>query len=143
MKKDQILVVVLITLLCSSAFLTSCASWGDPYYTERKNLASTLGVKLSDYPQLGFPMNYFGEVLKPGMSSEEVHKIVIGYKTVFLCDGDSEFYYYFSTDDDKADRFLIVYDVKGKLDYKISEDPNSRSLQNSVDECKPGRFGIE
>jgi len=143
MKKDQILVVLLITLLCCSIFLASCTSLGDPYAAERKNLASALGVKLSNYPQLGFPVNYFYEVLKPGMSSDEVHKIVIGYKTVFLCDGNREFYYYFSTDDDKADRFLVVYDSRGNLFYKMGEDTNSRELHNSVDDCKPGRFGIE
>jgi hypothetical protein len=143
MKKNVVLVVVLATLFFSSVFLASCASWGDPYSIDRKNLASELRVNLSDYPQLGFPMNYFYEVLKPGMSSEEVHKIVIGYKAVFLCDGNKEFYYYFSTDEDKADRFLVGYDANGKLKYTMSEDQNSRILQNSVGNCKPGRLGTE
>jgi hypothetical protein len=147
MNKNTTLVVVLVILFCSSVFLASCASWGDPYAAERKKLASELGVKLSDYHPLGFPANYFDDVLQPGMSSEEVHKIVIGYKVVYLCYQDlklnSELYYYFSTDENEANRFLIVYDENGKIVYKRGEDLNSRDLQNSVHDCKPGRIGIE
>jgi hypothetical protein len=147
MNKNVVLVFVSATLLFCLVFLASCANWGDPYVTDRKNLAREMGVNLSDYAPLGFPTQYLYEVLKPGLSSDEVHKIVIGYKVVFLCDGDrkgnSELYYYFSTDEDKADRFLIVYDARGKLDYTMGEDSNSRSLQNKVDYCKPGRFGVE
>jgi hypothetical protein len=142
MKKHMVLIVGLV-ILFSSVFFVSCAGWGDPYSAERKNLASELGVNLSDYPQLGFPVNYFYEVLKPGMSSEEVHKMVIGYKAVFLCDGDSELYYYFSTDDNKADRYLIVYDAKDQIKYTLGEDPNSRELQNTVHNCNPGLLRVE
>jgi len=56
-----------------------------------EELASELGVRISDYPyEKSFPVGYFYTVLKPGMTIEEVHKIVRSYKQVLRCKSYSE-----------------------------------------------------
>jgi len=145
MKKNIVLFAVLLILLLVCLVFAGCKTWDDPYSLERENLANKLGVNISDYPDRSFPINYFTDVLKPGMNSEEVHQIMRGYKSVFLCNTNSshntEFYYFLSTNDDTADRILVWYDERGKLDHTTVEDENSRYLQNSVSDCVPGRLG--
>ena len=50
------------------------------------------------------------------MTSDEVHRIVRGYEAVYRCyeEHQNELYYYFSTDEKEATRFLIFYDLEGK-----------------------------
>ena len=130
-------VLVSIFLLCS--LLWGCNT--DPYLHERKSLADEIGVNIDKYPPIDvFPSNYFFEVLEPGMSSEEVHQIVRGYKAVFICDWNLEFYYFFSSDGDKAVRYIISYDEKGNFEFFDSEE-DERYLHYFVDDCIPGRFG--
>lgn len=109
---------------------------------ERINLAEALGVNIDDYHPDSFPIDFFVDALKPGLDYSDVHKIVIGYEMVFLCDKKCEFYYYFSADDEEAMRFLLCYDNNGKVDDITTEDNNSRYLDHYVRECTPGRFGI-
>jgi hypothetical protein len=144
-KKKVVLPAVLSILLLACIILIGYKIWGDPYSYERKNLANELGVKTSDYPGRSFPINYFTDILKPGMSSKEVHQIMRGYTAVFLCntksDFPTEFYFFLSTDENTSDRILVTYDKKGKLSSTMVEDTNSRYLQNFVSDCVTGRLG--
>lgn len=110
MKKKAAIITILLVLLGSCLICVGFPLWAnrDPYERKRANLAQELGVNLTNYPPRGFPINYFEEAIAPRMSSEEVHKIVRGYDAVFLCDTNRELYYFFSTDDNKADRYLVA-----------------------------------
>jgi hypothetical protein len=142
MKKKVVIFAVVLLVLFSICLLFWISGDFDPYWRERKSLAKELGVNTDEYSERWIPINYFNVVLKPGMSSEEVHQIVRGYEAVFLCDTNDEFYYYFSTDDDKADRFLIRYDEQGDVKRIEIEDEDSRSLTDrSARDCVPGRLG--
>lgn len=143
MKKKFAIYAILFVFLLVLGFCLAfdrIALWvnHDPYARERENLAKELGVDINLYPNGTFPENYFYEVLKPGMSSQEVHEIVKGYDAVFHCSNNTEFYYYFSTYGDKASRYLITYDETGKLESTMTEDEDWRSLHFFVHDCIPG-----
>ena len=105
---------------------------------KQDELARTLGVKIEDYPfGKTFPAGYFDSVLTPGMTHTQVHAIIKGYTSVFNCWGDTEIYYYFSSNGDEATRFMISYDTDGKYTELQGEDPNSRTLSVSS-ECSQG-----
>ena len=142
MKKYCVICVSLVFLLCVLLVCFLLSDWNiDPYLRERKILADELGVNINKYRPIDvFPSNYFFEVLESGMSSEEVHQIVKGYEAVFICDWNLEYYYFFSSDSDKAVRFIISYDDKGKFEFFDSEG-DERYLHYFVDGCVPGRFG--
>ena len=99
---------------------------------KRKVLADLMSVSLEQYPY--FPDDYFPEKLIEGMSIEEVHRIMIGYEKVYNssnCSEDSscyEVYYYFSTDENKADRIQIMYDENFAIQKIMQEDNNSKTL---------------
>jgi hypothetical protein len=144
MKKNVILQIVqLILVVLSIIFTTGCQYGWDRFARERQELADELGVNMSAYPE--FPIDYFSSVLKPGMSKEAAHQIVKGYKAVYLCnmksDLPTEFYYFITADEYTSDRILVWYDKNGTLDHTTIEDPDSRSLQNYVSDCIPGRLG--
>jgi hypothetical protein len=139
MKKNFITYSIIIFLLISCIVFVGYKIWGDPFALERRNLAKELGVETTKYQGRGFPINYFTDVLKPGMSSDEVHQKVKGYKIAYLCDNNKEFYYFFSTDGNKADRILIFYNEKGNLKYTLVEGINEHYLQNYVNNCVSGR----
>ncbi len=103
----------------------------------QNELADLLGIDIEQYDRRGFPDVYFLSVLQPGMTASEVHRIVLGYEMVFICNGDyqDELYYYYSLDDRKATRFMIYYDSDGIYYDFRSEDPGSRTL--------PGRNGCK
>src|SRR5262249_46383763 len=111
------------------------------YWIQQRMLAKELGVNIDDYPYPhAFPNGYFYSVLKPGMTIEQVHDIVKGYKKVFNC-GDYEVYYYFSSSDSHALKFESNYDLSAdKQDYVFLslevEDSNSRTI--FVDGCTSG-----
>ena len=143
MKKESTTIkalLVLVTLLTVLICLLPAAyeQVYVPYSRERKSLAKELGVNINNYRARLFPFDYFEETLKPGMSSDEVHSIVRGYKTVMRCGTNAEIYYFFSTDVDKAERYLVSYDEKGKLEFTIIE-ADSYSLSDIT--CVPGRLG--
>ena len=143
MKKKYVISAMFVLLgfcLFFGLFFDRIALWSnrDPYARKRESLAIELGVDISKYSKRGFPTNYFQEVLKTGMSSEDVHQIVRGYDVVFHCSRNTEFYYYFSTDSNKAVRYLITYDETGELESTLSEDEDSRSLHLYVHDCVPG-----
>ena len=137
-----------VILLVITIFLSGCGLLRGPYWRyrqEQKTLAKELGVKISDYPGEGdFPIGYLEAKLNPGMTYEEVHQVIKGYTAVYSCGLNSDFpweiYYYFSTDDDKAIRYEVLYDIDGILLKTISEDPNSRTIHRGTD-CIPGRLG--
>jgi hypothetical protein len=121
--------ILFILLLC----LTISTLTYYPYYkqkrdlsTKREQLAKELGVSLEKYPYL--PRDYFSDSLQKGMSIDKIHTIVIGYEKVFHNSRGQEIYYYFSTDDDKANRILIGYDRELKVMKIVQEDENSRTL---------------
>lgn len=104
----------------------------------QEDLAKQLGVKIGDYPyESSFPEGYFYTVLKPGMTINEVHQIVQGYEKVLHCeDIETEIYYYFSSEDEIALRFAIIYDDQWKFWRLRGEDTNSPSIR--IEGCKDG-----
>lgn len=83
----------------------------------RERLAELIKVSLDEYPD--FPYDYFSSTLKPGMSIEEVHKVVIGYEKVFKSVDASyhcEIYFFLSSREDLATRMKITYTD----DYKFA-----------------------
>jgi hypothetical protein len=124
----------IVLLLAISLSITGC----NPYKKEQKDLANELGVSINDYPyRSSFPSGYFYSVLEPGMTLDEVHSIIMGYKKVLNCDyRRREVYYYFSTEDTKALRFEIVYDDNLKYWKFRGEDDDSRTIWTKS--CEPG-----
>lgn len=133
MKKP--LLITLGLLAISSCLLGVFAmfvwiTWPSPREKMQANLAKELGIKIKDYPyQSAFPVGYFFTVLQPGMTTDEVHKIVVRYHKVLNCHKLSEIYYYFSSDLKDAKRFEIIYDGQGKYIRIEGEEDNSRTLQ--------------
>jgi hypothetical protein len=113
---------------------------------QRNNMAKELGIKsIDEYPPpINFPYGYFESLLKPGMSLEEVHKIVRGYKRVLTCNKNKkiyyfeEIYYFYSIDDEKALRMRILYDPEKRFKEIRVEDLNSRTY--SVTGCDEGEL---
>jgi len=103
----------------------------NPYQKQQQKLAEQLGVKISDYPYpVSFPESYFVSVLQPGMTPDEVHKVIQGYEKVLNCGNASEIYYYFSMSDDNALRFEVFYGIdKFKFEDLQGEDTNSRTIR--------------
>jgi len=104
---------------------------------ERRNLANLLGVSLENYPpETYFPASYFRTQLKEGMSIDEVHEIFQGYEQVYRCGKVTEIYYFYDTEDDKADRLQVFYDWD--LAYISFETEDSDSKYFNVKECELG-----
>jgi hypothetical protein len=102
-----------------------------------EQLASRLGVSIDDYPYPRvFPAGYFDSILEKGMSPSDVHQVVQGYATVWRCGDLRELYYYYSTDDDIALRFMIFYDQDKRFLRLQGEDDDSRTLR--TDGCQEG-----
>ncbi len=100
-----------------------------PFQSGQLELAKTLGVKISDYPdETIFPAGYYATILKSGMSMLEVHLQMKGYERVYHCKNYKEVYYYFSIDDQKAIRIALFYDSNRLFERMEEEDPNSRTL---------------
>ncbi len=115
-----------------------------PHIFQQRKLAENLGVQMNDYAaSYAFPVGYFHEILKPGMTLEEIHKLVKGYASVYSC-GYSEVYYYFSKNDSRAIRFEINYDQPSAGVYVFlslqTEDDNSHSIHMHA--CKLGPLAI-
>jgi hypothetical protein len=94
-------------------------------------LAATMNVSLADDPNL--PDDYFPKVLKPGMTLEEAHEILVGYEKVsYDYEPNSlayyEIYCYFDADTDRADRIMIMYDRDFSIEKIEQEDPQSKTL---------------
>ena len=70
-----------------------------------------------------------------------MHSIVVGYEQAFTCNNKSrELYYYYSTKDKEAIRFVIFYDSQYKFD-KIQEsgyDDDPHLVIVSVETCFSG-----
>ncbi len=130
MKKSiRILGVLIIAVVAISFLYVSPAMKQSALRDKQEGLAKSLGVKIENYPyQADFPAGYFYSVLKPGMTYDEVHRIVRGYASVYRCYETDENYYYFSKEDDEALRFRLVYDAQGQFVKLQGEDPNSRTL---------------
>jgi hypothetical protein len=105
----------------------------------QEELAQTIGVRIEDYKNPNvFPVGYFATVLKPGMTYVEVHQIVRGYEDVLACFSQEEVYYYFSTDEKTAIRFIVLYDNQGKFIELNGEEPGSELLINGPGELASG-----
>lgn len=131
--RSALLILLLFTTLSCGALTDSGSA------TEKAQLAAQLGIDpqtLDRYPY--FPLDYFLEVLKPGMSRQEVHQMVRGYKKVFRCGQYAEVYYYYSQDDRRALRMEIIYDEQERYREIRGEDPDSRTI--STTGCIPGQF---
>jgi hypothetical protein len=133
MKKPLLLTLGLLAISSCLLLVIAMIVWinrPSPRVKMQADLAEELGVKINDYPfESAFPIGYFITILQPGMTTDEVHKIVIRYRKVLNCRNISEIYYYFSSDLKDAKRFEIIYDGQGKYIRIEGEEDNSRTLQ--------------
>jgi hypothetical protein len=105
----------------------------------QESLALELGVEIDNFPYpKAFPAGYFYTVLQQGDSRAKVHEIVKGYSMVYHCADYSEIYYYFSTEDNKALRFEILYDEFSKFKSLHTEDHDSRTIR--ISNCVEGKI---
>ena len=117
-----------MVFICSFVFIPGALKDASLHH-EQKKLADKLGIAMKDYPYVNsYPEGYFHEVLYPGMAIQSVHSIVIGHEQVFNCYGTDELYYYFSTNDEDALRFVLHYDQEHKFVRMQGEDDDSRTL---------------
>jgi hypothetical protein len=125
-----LLPILLIVSICiASVWIWIWSEWAEQkrILKAQESLALEMGVKVEDYPApSGFPVGYYYSVLEPGMTLAEVHEMVIGYEQVYHCDRSYEIYYFYSTDELIAIRFMLSFDDDGKYHYFFSEDENSR-----------------
>jgi hypothetical protein len=142
-KRIAIGIGVFVLLILAICLLFGPSEERNPYQAQQDRLAAEFGIRVTDYPYVrSFPAGYFYTLLKPGMSVDEVHKVLRGYEKVFRCGSpvdpyySREVYYYFSSDDSKALRFQIFYDKQEKYENIQGEDSNSRSIP--VDNCEEG-----
>jgi hypothetical protein len=127
MKKYHLFAHCLIIII--SLAVVSCQN-RNPYQEEQEALANLLGVEIQDYAyDSSFPLSYYAVVLETGTPINKVHEIVRGYEKVYHCQSYSEIYYYFSTEDDKALRFVIMYDEQLKISKIYGEDSDSRYIK--------------
>lgn len=140
MKRKTLLMVIFAMVCMIIVWVCSSCINRNPYLNAQERLAEQLGVRIEDYTDpLLFPAGYYYTILKPGMNLNEVHNAIQGYEKVFHCGIYSEIYYYFSKDDSKAIRFVIVYDEEGKYRFIEGEEPDSRTIR--LDGCVPGLIG--
>jgi hypothetical protein len=137
-----LLILVILCILASVPLFIIPAMKSNVRKGQQEELAKSLGVKIDDYPYPGiFPDGYFYSVLKPGMSYEEVHKIVRGYKSVYLCFGRDEDYFYFSENPDDYWQFELHFDQQGRfIELRSDIDSNSRTL-GLDSSCVRGELG--
>lgn len=132
MKKNCLPIILIMIIGLSVIILLTALLWlnKNPYEKKQMELANRLGVTIEDYPyESAFPEGYFFTVLKPGMTSSDVHEIIYGFEKVLYCGKYSEIYYYYNTDDLKALRFEIIYDGAGRFVELRSEDDDSRTIR--------------
>jgi hypothetical protein len=137
-----LLILVILCILASVPLLLMPAMKSNVQKGQQEELAKSLGVKIDDYPYPGiFPGGYFYSVLKPGMTYREVHKIVRGYLSEYLCFGTDEYYFYFSEKPDDYWLWALVFDEQGHF-VRIESDtePNSRTL-GLDSSCVRGELG--
>jgi len=135
MNKVFKLSVVLLTIGLLT-ILISCSAADNKNELQRE-LATELGVKIEDFPSpSSFPAGYYYSILQPGMPINDIHTKVRGYKRVLHCKSYSEIYYYFSTDDNNALRFEIMYDSSGKFLRLETEDEDSGTI--NITGCTSG-----
>lgn len=121
--------VLLIVLILSLLYIYLVATRKIDLRNKQEALAKSMGVRIDDYPyKVTFPVGYFDSALEPGMTYDEVHRIVRGYERVYRCYGFTEIYYYYSTNHDDAIRFGLVYDDQSQFVELRGEDPESRTL---------------
>jgi hypothetical protein len=104
---------------------------------EQQQLAAELGINPAEYPPARvFPYPYFAKVLQVGMTIQNVHAAVHGYKASYRCSPDKEIYYFLTTGDDTALRFEIYYDQERRFEKIVGEDDDSRTIR--TEGCEPG-----
>jgi hypothetical protein len=108
------------------------------YRIKEENLAKELGIANEDYlnKYVKFPYGYYKSIIPIGTPIETVHNTIIGYEKVYHCYNISEVYYFFSENDDKAQRMEIIYDQVMYVKDIRSEDSNSRTI--AVSFCEEG-----
>jgi hypothetical protein len=128
-----LLILILVSVISTLGWNAKNVALGN----KQQELAATLQVKINNYiDPSGFPIGYFESVLIPGMTYEEVHKIVRGYTQVLNCIGndegvgkndDIEVYFYFSTEDTTAIKFDVWYE-NGKFIHFTGYDSDAGGL---------------
>ena len=108
-------------------------------------LAQQLGVRMRDYQYPGdFPVGYFSAVLWPGMTFQQVHGVIQGYKQVSVCGGANgfrtEFYDFFGANQEDRLRLLINYD-NGLYTEMQEENVCEGDVIGLLPDCAPGLLG--
>ena len=132
-----------LILLIGSALYANIQEtlWRSAIKKPQEELANYLGVSAQDYPDPNdFPVNYFDTTLKSGMDYQEVHRIIKGYRVVYRCGGDTEFYFYFFDDPHAALIIIVFYNDHAGYAYLLSDYPYDRTL-GIDDECTRGLLG--
>jgi hypothetical protein len=108
------------------------------YRIKEENLAKELGIANEDYlnKYVKFPYGYYKAIIPIGTSIEVVHNKIIGYEKVYYCYRTREVYYFFSENDERAQRFEVIYNELMDVKDIRSEDSNSRSI--AVFYCEEG-----
>ncbi len=111
--KKRLLLLILIASVCIATFFIYTAHGMDKhnniYLEKQERLAELLNINLNEYEKR-FPTDYFVELLKEDMTVQEVHELMRGYEKVLRCGDYAEVYFYFSTDERIAYRYLIIFD---------------------------------
>ena len=119
--------ILLFVTVCSMMYFQNYKKEQE-LHNKQTELAKVMEVGNENYPY--FPVDYLSKTIKYGMTFNEAHNFLLGYEDVYNDNESSEIYYYFSKDDDKAERIWIMYDKKNQ--YKVlkisGEDKNSNSF---------------
>lgn len=93
----RLMIKVILGLLSCILLTALCLLSGNlQVRIQQEKLARTLDVRIDDYPYpYSFPSGYFYSILKPGMTMEEVHQLIKGYKKILNCHNVSEIYYFY------------------------------------------------
>lgn len=136
MRKKRFTYIIVLAATTLTLLLSVKVIHDISFRIKQRDLAEGLGVKVEDFtPTSYFPETYFFSVLKPGMTKNEVHEIVVEYEQVFTCNNLDELYYYYSKDEADAMRFMILYDFNGKFHKIMGEDDSSKLYDEG---CVPG-----
>jgi hypothetical protein len=140
-RRISLLILAVVGVMAISLLWVMPAMKGSVRKAQQEELAKSLGVRIEAYPYpADFPAGYFYKVLKPGMTYDEVHSMVRGYKLVYRCFGMDEVYLYFNEKSDDALLFALHYDQQGRYIELQGDDPNSRTLSIGPG-CDAGLLG--
>ena len=136
MKKIIIVVILILILFLCTLPWTISEIRSLRYRAQQKQLAEIFEVDLKNYRVVDFPYQYLAEKLQPGMSTKEIHQIVRGYTEAFKCKDWAEVYFYFSSNEEQAFKYKMLYE-NGQFESFITDD-GYNSMGVSINGCERG-----